>query len=296
MSSFGLGFLVMLDAGPVVAGDRPDGTERGVRNVVAVRPPDPETRLKILEIVRNAGSKDRRVRVEAIRDWYRHRFDNAFLPLITGLTFSSPQSRSFSAWALGETRNPRAIGALGRRALFDENDVVRRTAVDSIRKIAASQKEPTAIQPFVKSLESPEFATRIRAAKALGDIGDGRAVRYLVRTLTTTGGPSPRVNIFSGRQVTYIRDYDAEVAQSAAIAEPKVGIVTEGTVLDTRIIRTQARTRVYRQVVVRSLEKLSGQRFGDDVKAWRRWYREKASAAEAPFGRPAAGRAKKAEN
>ena len=30
------------------------------------------------------------------------------------------------------------------------------------------------------------------------------------------------------------RDYDAEVAQSAAIAEPKVGVVTEGTVLDAR--------------------------------------------------------------
>jgi len=294
--SFGLGFLLLFVAGSAGAGDGSESTKRGVKKVVSVRPPDRDTRLKILEIVRNAGSKEQKVRVEAVRDWYRHRFDNAFLPLITGLTFSSPRSRSFSAWALGETRNPRAIGALGRRALFDENEVVRRTAVDSIRKIAANRKDATAIQPFLKSLGSPDFGTRIRAARALGNIGDRRAILYLVRTLETTGGPSPRVNIFSGRQVTYIRDYDAEVAQSAAIAEPKVGVVTEGTVLDARIIRTQARTRVYHRVVMRSLEKLSGQRLGGDVKAWRRWYREQKSAAESSAGNPKAPRSEQTED
>lgn len=286
--SFGLGLVLLFLAGPGVAGDGTKRTERGVKKVVSVRPTDGETRLTILRIVRDAGSKDRQVRIHAVRDWCQHRFHDPFLPLITGLTFSSPRSRSFSAWALGETKNPRAIGALSRRALFDENEVVRRTAVDSLRKIAASRKESAAIRPFLKSLKSPEFGTRIRAARALGDIGDRRAIRYLVRTLTTTGGPSPRVNIFSGRQTAYIRDYDAEVAQSAAIAEPKVGVVTEGTVLDARIIRTQARTRVFLRVIVRSLEKLSGQHFGGDVKAWQRWFRKQKSGAKAAGENPPA--------
>jgi len=283
-----LGFILLFLAGPGVAGDGTKRTERGVKKVVSVRPPDRDTRLTILRIVRNAGSKDRQVRIDAVRDWYQHRFHDPFLPLITGLTFSSPESRSFSAWALGEAKNPRAIGALSRRALFDENEVVRRTAVDSLRKISAGRNEPAVIQPFLKSLKSPEFGTRIRAARALGDIGDRRAIRYLVQTLTTTGGPSPRVNIFSGRQIAYIRDYDAEVAQSAAIAEPKVGVVTEGTVLDARIIRMEARTRIYLQVIIRSLEKLSGQRFGGDVKAWQRWSRKRESGAKAAVGNPAA--------
>jgi type II secretory pathway component GspD/PulD (secretin) len=43
-----------------------------------------------------------------------------------------------------------------------------------------------------------------------------------------------RANVFVAQQITYIRDYDVEVAEQAAIADPIPGVVQDGIVLDVR--------------------------------------------------------------
>ena len=193
------------------------------------------------------------------------------------MTASSGRSRSFSAWALGELRIADAIEPLSRRALFDKDSAVRRIAAESIKKIGASRKgkDSRILQPFIKALRSKFFGTRVRAAMAMGHLGDSRAIPHLIGSLeSSTRGSGPRVNLFVGGQRAYIRGYDAEVATGASIAKPNVGIVQSGTVLDARVISAQRRIEVYRKVVICSLEKLSGMSLGKDTKAWRDWHRK----------------------
>ncbi len=276
IGSMGLGLLGFIMAGIADAGDELQDQEHGVKISVPVRQPDSQTRLAIRKIIRDAGSRSHKVRVEAFRNWFGRRWENAYLPLVSGLSDPSGRSRSFSAWALGELRVPNAIEPLSRRALFDEDPAVRRMAAESIKKIGAGLKgiEHRALQPFVKALKSKFFGTRVRAAMAMGHLGDGRAISYLIESIRPSRGSSPRVNLFVGRQRAYIRGYDVEVASGASIAKPIVGIVQSGTVLDARIISTQRRLKIFRKVVIRSLERLSGMRLGNDVKAWSDWHRK----------------------
>ena len=274
IGSMGLGLLGLFMAGIADAGDELKDQEHGVKKSVPVRQPDGQTRLAILKIIRDAGSRSHKVRVEAYQKWFDRRWVNVYLPLVSGLSFSSGRSRSFSAWALGELCAPDAIEPLSRRALFDEDPAVRRMAADSIKKIGAKMKGRRSLQPFIKALKSKFLGTRIRAATAMGYLGDRRAIPHLVETIEYFGGPGPRVNLFAGRQRAYIRGYGAEVARGAGIARPNVGIVQSGTVLDARVIRTQGRLRIYRKVVLQSLERLSGMSFGDDLRAWCDWHRK----------------------
>ena len=152
-------------------------------------------------------------------------------------------------------------------------------------------------EPFIKATKSRNDEVRIRAVQALGILGSGsrRAVKHLIETLEIVGGPSPRVNLFSGRQTAFIGGYEAQVARGAVIARPHVGVVTEGTVLDARVVRTRQRTRVFLCAVVQALERSSGERFGEDVRAWYNWYAQGepgcTAAVTSPSGRqPAAPR------
>jgi len=270
--SFGLGCLALFIAGNAGAEDEHSCREHGVKKSVAIQKPDSQTRLAVLRIIREAGSKDHRVRANAYRQWFSGQRKNTYLPLITGLTYHSGYSRSFSAWALGELRMPAAIEPLSRRALYDEDSAVRRASVDSIKKIGKDLKGGLALEPFLRALNSKFRETRTRAVKVLGDLGDRRAVPYLIDTLEYVGGPGPRVNLFVGRQRAYIRGYDVNVASSASIAKPVIGLVQAGAVLDARVIRTMGRIRVFRKLVIRSLEKISSRSFGEDVRSWRSWY------------------------
>jgi tetratricopeptide (TPR) repeat protein len=68
-----------------------------------------------------------------------------------------------------------------------------------------------------------------------------RAVRKSERINVTT---APRITVFNTEranvtvlnQVSYIKDYDAEIAQAAAITEPVVDVIQDGVVLDVRPI------------------------------------------------------------
>jgi type II secretory pathway component GspD/PulD (secretin) len=68
-----------------------------------------------------------------------------------------------------------------------------------------------------------------------------RAVRKSERVQTIT---APRITVFNTEranvtilnQVSYIKDFDAEIAQAAAIVEPVVDVIQDGVILDVRPI------------------------------------------------------------
>jgi hypothetical protein len=240
----------------------------------------PETEQKLLV---NAGSGDIGVRAAALREITALPAPDQVKVLLRGLRHYKAESRLSCAWALGGSGDQRTLGSLARAAIYDDEEGVRRAAVQSMKRIG---HEDLAF-PFHRALNSEDSAIRVRAAEALGAIGDPRSVEYLLKVYTFAGGGSPRVNIFVGTQTTYIQDYDAQVAQAAAIADPKIGLIQSGAVLDARVVGVYgSMTVLERRTLVRSLEKITGKTYGDSVPAWRSWLAWWKSGAPEPGKAP----------
>ncbi len=109
---------------------------------------------------------------------------------------------------------------------------------------------------------------RVRAIGNLQAHGKGNpyVVKALVMGLSAAGYRAPGSYAFFGRQVTVVTDFDVEVALGAAIADPKVSTITEGSVLHVRIFgeTVAGAMRV-------ALQDLTGADPGPSAKEWQAW-------------------------
>jgi hypothetical protein len=111
-------------------------------------------------------------------------------------------------------------------------------------------RERRAVDRIIALLDDPDYETQLDAVRSLGDIGDSRAVDPLLAVID-------RPN-FSG----VVAEALAKIGDRRA-AGPLIAFLEKATRED------QLRTRNW---FVESLEKLSGQKFGNDVAKWKRWY------------------------
>ena len=107
------------------------------------------------------------------------------------------------------------------------------------------------------------------AAEALADLGDPRALGYIVKRLTSHGS-SARAFVSFINQVSYVRDYDVEIAQASNIANPDVAIIQDGVVLDVRVIDAGYTKTWIEPILVGAASRLAGREFAnrDEVLAW----------------------------
>jgi hypothetical protein len=184
--------------------------------------------------------------------------------------------RSFAALALRRLLPGEGIRPILMHAILDPSEGVR--AASSLALRAAN--EPGVIVPIVRVLEasqSPEL--RMRAAEALGNMGYKAAVQPLVARLASAqsdaGSPGriPHANIFVGRQVAFVQDFDVEVAQFQAVADPQINVLIEGAALDAAVAGVQdIGVSVEVAAVRNSLERLTGASPGRTTKAWLAWW------------------------
>lgn len=116
---------------------------------------------------------------------------------------------------------------------------------------------------------------RVRGAEALGALGTPEAARALLTAAPRAASANvraPRAHIAVVRQQAFIQDFDVEVAQSAAVANPVVGVLQSGVVLDVAVLGSvEVRTQLvgaYR----RALHRIAGSDPGPDVAAWEAWW------------------------
>jgi hypothetical protein len=190
-----------------------------------------------------------------------------------------------------------ALTALQRRGEPATARFVLRTCVldasEEVRAGAAALAAPgLAADDLVymaSGLEHPLPKVRIRTADALAALGRPEALPLLAAAgpragaglAAGGGGDVPRAHMMVVTQQAYVRDFDAEVAQAAAIADPKVGVVQSGVVLDVAVagvfeVRTIVRS--YREAIRR----LAGADPGDDPAAWSAFVAARAAAPAAP--------------
>jgi hypothetical protein len=192
--------------------------------------------------------------------------------LRTQLTSPIVRARAFAAVALRRLCPTDELRPLAVRSLLDGSEEVRREASLSLK---AANVE-AAILPAVRALASNSEVVRANAIESLGMMGYPAAVEPLVMRLAAlqSSGSShsaPRAHIYVGKQQAYIQDFDVEVAQGAAIADPMINTLVEGSLLDARVIGvTVFTTAVESQRIRSSLAKLTGEE--RSAKGWLDWW------------------------
>ena len=198
--------------------------------------------------------------------------------------------RSFAAHALRRIFPGVAGKSLLLHTVYDPSADVRLACAQGIK----TSGQEAWIVPLVRTVEdSTSSIARANAAEALGVIGNAAAVAPLVARLaapaqSTSTGRIPHSNIFVGRQVAYVQDFNVEVAQFQAVADPVVNVMLEGMVTDAAVSGVQdIQFQVENATIRTALAKLTGQNPGDTNKAWVAWW--KANGERWQRGEPSTG-------
>ena len=203
------------------------------------------------------------------------------------------ERRSFAALALRRLFPREAAKPLMVHALLDASEPVRRESAFALRAFG----DPALIAPALRALEKGSPTVRIQAASTLGDMGYAAAVEPMIARLAAlqsgSGERLPHSYIFQGRQLAYIQDFDVEVAQFQAVADPQVNVLVEGQVTEAAIRGVQVHEVTVEASAIRtSLGKLTGAQPGRTTQAWLAWWQENAArwrAGSSPEPRPTTG-------
>ena len=193
-------------------------------------------------------------------------------PLAWALRSKNADVRKYAADELGRLGDRRGLRPLIWRALHDPDEAVRKASVAAAKTIG----DPNLLAPLVAGMWSESDQVRMNAVQAVSETAIPIGVKYLVYRYEAHGGSSQRVYYTNIRQVSFIQDFDVEVAQTAFIADPIVGTIQDGMVLDVQVVATSAVGEfVEREVVHMALRKMTG---ATDVPnkpgAWAAWWKE----------------------
>ena len=219
-----------------------------------------------------AWNKDQQTRMRAMKQIESLDAQYRLRPLSIAARIKYPDVRLRAVAGLAKLGTDDALKPLYKRAVFDQSEKIRNAAVAAIKGSDIKGKA----DPFIRALNSPFDPVRVHAIKALGALGDAKAVGPLVARYQVTGGSGQSVYISSVNQISYVQDFDVEVAQTSFIADPVIGVIQDGLTLNFRALATNGYIDVYEKpALAESLSKLTGKDLGNDPKAWAKWYRNK---------------------
>jgi hypothetical protein len=237
------------------------------------------------EILKSAGAKP-----SASRTMFASRALSTLTPeeltreLGYALSSPSPTTRKLAVEIWGASAPAAKWDTLYKRSLVDGSPEVRDTA----SKALAKNVNDSMLNKFARGLGEKSPTIRVRSAEALGNLGQLASVPALVKHLhmLQAAGTSyaPRAFFSSEVQQAYVSDYNVEVAQASAIAEPVVSTLQSGAVLDVRVLGADFERVVTleKQAAHDALVKIAGADLGNDPKAWARWYNDKVKTATEP--------------
>ncbi len=228
-------------------------------------------------LVRVCGNRSIERRMDAMKKLSAFPLDVRIPALVDGLKSWNPKVRSFCCFQMGALGAASSLGSLARMSLKDPNSTVRGDALRAYKRLGVKSVGPEMIQPFITVLGGPEPMLRIRAAEALGTLGQAGAVPALMKAFNVQNGGgayrAPSNHVFIGSEKALVTDFDVEIAQAAVIADPKISHVRQGAQLEARILALDAHLVIRQKVAVgRALESLTGQNYGANQKMWSLWW------------------------
>jgi hypothetical protein len=196
-----------------------------------------------------------------------------------------PRVRAWASAHLAAAGDERALRPLILSAIRDRDPDVRHAATLASMSFG---NDDVAV-PFVRAMGSTIPWVSANALRALAVIGDKRVVGYVVKHIIAHG-ESPRAVIEALNKVSYVRDYDVEIAQAANIANPIIGQAVDGIVFDVKVHDASTEKTIIQTVAIDTFNALAGTSFREvaEVAAW--WGKNAADYPGFP-DRPAAARA-----
>lgn len=176
---------------------------------------------------------------------------------------------------LAEVPSDAGLSRVIKLSLMDPAEKVRAAALDA----ALRSGHPELAIPYLRAIETGDVLMCERACPALARIRDPRSVPALIELMAPkpaaaggSGGARPRAHVFFGEQISYVRDFDVEIAQGAVIAKPVIGVLQAGTVLDVGVGGVTVISHRVRNAALGALRRLSGLDFGSSPAKWAGWW------------------------
>ncbi len=209
------------------------------------------------------------------------------------LASHSPRLRAVAALALrrlfpGKALQVDDVRESINRSVLDGADEVRSEAARALRSVG----DPSVTAPALRALSSTNPRLRENSIQALGVMGYRESVEPLmtylgnVHSAVQAGRTSAAASsyLFVGTQTAYVQDFDVEVAQFSAVADPQINTLIEGSVLDARVLGSYSLSFATETRLVRnSLANLTGVDAGGTTRAWLDWWTANRSAWSAPL-------------
>jgi HEAT repeat protein len=186
-----------------------------------------------------------------------------------GLRDNNPSVRRAAALVASRVEEHQAFSPLLKTAVRDDSRTVRTACADTLIQL----DQDRALSAFSSKLwRGKSEDERVYAAEHLGNHGDALSVDILMVPLftSTISGGGAQATAYFGRQVSVVADFDVEIAQAAAIADPRVLVIQEGISLQVRVVSV----RLVR-TIMGSLRKLTRANPGPQAKDWLRWHEER---------------------
>jgi len=222
------------------------------------------------EALKHAWNRDPAVRARAMGAIEELDAAHRLRPLSIAARINHKDVRLRAVDGLEKLNDSDALPPLYKRAIFDQDESVRDAAVSAIKATDAEGKPG----PFLRALNSPFDRVRVAAVKALGNLGDARAVGPMVTRYQVVGGSGQSVYISQTNQISFVQDFDVEVAQTSFIADPVIGVIQDGIVLNFRALSHDGFIDVVEGgAYAEALGKLTDKELGNDAAAWLAWYK-----------------------
>jgi hypothetical protein len=251
-------------------------------------------RIRLLRQALMSGSSDRRREAEsqlmAIRD------SDAVRPLVRVFGQDEAPRRILLALVLSAIAGPESTAALVQRILDEPDSEVRTVTFDHLKQ----RNDAGVSRRFIRALGSEDVKVINRAAWALGNLNALESVPHLVPMLITyedrivvpplDGGslPTPNMPAAPGVVPRAYSNYGVVVTTPPAVSNGVIasgmgvipwygvppGLVPGGNYAGPSKPPQDAHveTFTYQNVeVLGALQKLTGEDFGYDIEAWRRW-------------------------
>ncbi len=224
----------------------------------------------VLALLGQMGSKAPARKARALRLYARYDDAAKLKPLTAALRVEPASLRIRAAKELARIGDARAVRPLLARVLREPQPTVRA----ELARAAGRLRVAGSVHALGAALRSRDEVVRRRAAEALGQLGDVQGLAYLVAAWEARGGNGPRVYFAQLQQVSFIQDFDVEVAKTSFIADPVVGVINNGVALPVKILATEqsGRIAIPASTLQRASVQLAGGAKARDAKGWRRWW------------------------
>jgi hypothetical protein len=251
-----------------------DATDQDSQKVMAAIQSQWNVRIRAIRTNRLESGVDRlveegRARIVEIGD------PLAILPLVRVLGDGNWACREALVSVLSHFPQDEATMHLAILALVDPGEDIRRQALAELKR----RDDPRVIPQFRRALVTDNDELIKRAAIGLGALEATAAVPDLIGLLTAR-----RDKVVEVSTRTYFADYVVTFDTPTVIAlgdvacirhQPVLGLPALGTGLVFVNREYQLRSvTVFRTEVMEALKRITGQNFGFDAVAWRRWYEE----------------------